>query len=467
MACTSTRPSPGLPLDLSRPRQTPDDAGPRERELLEENARLRRIATALMERVESAGVAGGAPYAAFEHAVLLAEQVRERTETLQRTLAELHAAKAEAEAANLSKTRFLAAVSHDLLQPLNAARLFTSALEEHPLPEPSTRLVGHIGRSLKDVEALLGTLVDISRLDAGVLEPDIAPFPVARLLDVLAEEYRQMAAARGLELHYVGSGAVVASDLALLARVVRNFLTNAIRYTGRGKILLGCRRRPEGVEILVGDSGPGIPEAQREAIFQEFQRLGGNRDAEDRGLGLGLAIVDRIAGMLGHPLRLASVPGRGSLFSVRVPHGRLPVTSPPSQATAASPRLGSVLEGARIWVIDNDPGICSGMAALLEGWGCRALTATSLADLEGKAAGARADVLLVDFHLGEEAPDGLAVAARLRERQPGLPVLVITANHDAAIKGLTRQLGYGCLLKPLKPLRLRMALIDLLGGVSA
>ncbi|MDR9438784.1 MAG: hybrid sensor histidine kinase/response regulator [Halomonas sp.] len=453
-------------MDLSPPRQTPDDAGPRERELLEENARLRRIATALMERVESAGVAGGAPYAAFEHAVLLAEQVRERTETLQRTLVELHAAKAEAEAANLSKTRFLAAVSHDLLQPLNAARLFTSALEEHPLPEPSTRLVGHIGRSLKDVETLLGTLVDISRLDAGVLEPDIAPFPVARLLDVLAEEYRQMAAARGLELHYVGSGAVVASDLALLARVVRNFLTNAIRYTGRGKILLGCRRRPEGVEILVGDSGPGIPEAQREAIFQEFQRLGGNRDAEDRGLGLGLAIVDRIAGMLGHPLRLASVPGRGSFFSVLVPHGRLPLIDLPP---AASPRpgQGSVLEGARVWVIDNDPGICSGMAALLEGWGCRVVTATSLAELESNVAGGGADVLLVDFHLGEEAPDGLAVAARLRERQPELPVLVITANHDAAIKGLTRKLGYGCLLKPLKPLRLRMALVDLLGGDSA
>ncbi|WP_151442878.1 hybrid sensor histidine kinase/response regulator [Halomonas lysinitropha] len=466
MACTSTRPSPGSPLDLARLRETPDDASPREQELLEENARLRRIATALMERVESAGVAGAAPYAAFEHAVLLAEQVRERTETLQHTLAELHAAKAEAEAANLSKTRFLAAVSHDLLQPLNAARLFTSALEEHSLPEPSTRLVGHIGRSLKDVEALLGTLVDISRLDAGVLEPDIAPFPVAQLLDVLAEEYRQMAAARGLELHYVGSGAVVSSDLALLARVVRNFLTNAIRYTGRGKILLGCRRRSEGVEILVGDSGPGIPEAQREAIFQEFQRLGGNHDAEDRGLGLGLAIVDRIAGMLGHPLRLASVPGRGSFFSVLVPHGRLPLIDLPS-AAPARPGQGSVLEAARVWVIDNDPGICAGMAALLEGWGCRVVTAASPADLENKTAGAGADVLLVDFHLGEEAPDGLAVAARLRERQPGLPVLVITANHDAAIKGLTRKLGYGCLLKPLKPLRLRMALVDLLGGDSA
>jgi signal transduction histidine kinase len=453
-----------LQLAPARPPKTPEEAGPRERELLEENARLKRIVAALMDRVETAGVAGGAPYAAFEHAVLLAEQVRERTETLQRTLAELHGAKAQAEAASLSKTRFLAAVSHDLLQPLNAARLFTSALEDHALSESSTRLVGHIGRSLDDVEALLGTLVDMSRLDAGALKPDVAPFPVARLLDVLAEEYRRMAAARGLELRYVGSGAVVSSDLALLARVVRNFLTNAIRYTARGKLLLGCRRRPEGVEILVGDSGPGIPEEQRDAIFQEFRRLGGNRDAADRGLGLGLAIVDRIAKMLDHPLRLTSALGRGSLFSVLVPYGRLPAVAPPPPDAL---RPGGILARARVWVIDNDPGICTGMAALLGGWGCCVWTATSPAELEGKATGERADVLLVDFHLGEEDPDGLAVAARLRRRQPGLAVVVITANHDARIKGLTRQLGYGCLLKPLKPLRLRMALVDLLTEGSA
>ena len=445
----------------------PEDASPRERELLEENARLRRIAAALMERVESAGVAGAAPYAAFEHAVLLAEQVRERTEALQQTLAELHAAKAEAEAANLSKTRFLAAVSHDLMQPLNAARLFTSALEEHDLPAASTRLVGHVGRSLQDVEALLGTLVDISRLDAGVLAPDIAPFPVARLLDVLAEEFRRMAAARGIALHYVRCEAVVASDLALLARVVRNFLTNAIRYTEQGRILLGCRRRPGGLEILVADTGPGIPEAQRETIFQEFQRLGERRDAEDRGLGLGLAIVDRIAGILDHPLRLASVPGRGSLFAVRVPDGRLPAAPPSAPAPAWE---GDVLAGMRVWVVDDDPGICEGMAALLAGWGCETRTATSLADLEADldahAPREAADALLVDYHLGEDDPDGLAVAARLRERRPGLAVVVITANHDAAIKSLTRQLGYGCLLKPVKPLRLRMQLVGLQGGGS-
>ncbi|MBS9402789.1 hybrid sensor histidine kinase/response regulator [Halomonas sp. TRM85114] len=459
MAGTSTRPSLGSPVDLARAGEPPTEASPAE--LLDENARLRRICAALMERVESAGMAGSAPYSAFEHTVLLAEQVRERTETLQQTLAELHAAKGEAEAANVSKTRFLAAVSHDLLQPLNAARLFTSALEEHALPEPSHRLVGHIGRSLKDVESLLGTLVDISRLDAGVLAPDVAPFRAGQMLDVLAEEYRQMAAAKGLTLHYVPSGAVIESDLALLARVIRNFLTNAIRYTERGRILLGCRRRPEGLEVVVGDTGPGIPEAQHEAIFQEFQRLGGSRDVQDRGLGLGLAIVDRIAGMLGHPLRLDSRRGQGASFSVLVPYGQLSSASAGSALTAAPSGSGDQLAGTRVWVIDNDAGICEGMAALLSSWGCRVRTATSLARLEASAGTQVAEVLLVDYHLGEADGDGLAVAARLRERHPGLAVVVITANHDAAIKARSRALGYGCLLKPVKPLRLRMQLLSL------
>ncbi|WP_168011863.1 hybrid sensor histidine kinase/response regulator [Halomonas salinarum] len=487
MACTSTRPSRGLSLGDPAGAEAPEAATERERALAEENARLRKVCGALIERVESSGAAGGAPYAAFEHAVLLAEQVRERTETLHRTLDELgevnrqlrneiavrveaeqrlRESKREAEAANLSKTKFLAAVSHDLMQPLNAARLFTSALGEEAVPATSQRLVANIGRSLQDVEALLGTLVDISRLDAGVLKPDVAAFRAADLLDVMAEEYRQIAASRGLTLHYVGSSAMIESDLALLARVVRNFLTNAIRYTRHGHLLLGCRRRPQGLEIVVGDTGAGIAESQREAIFVEFQRADSGHDAQDRGLGLGLAIVDRIATMLDHPLRLASQPGRGSLFSVQVPYGRLPA-SPAGSPTSASASQGDLLAGMRVWVIDNDPGICEGMTALLAGWGCRVRTATSLAALERETVGETADVLLVDYHLDASSPDGLAVAAHLRRRHPALPVVVITANHDAAIKSLARQLGYGCLLKPLKPLRLRMQLVGLLGDGSA
>lgn len=303
--------------------------------------------------------------------------------------------------------------------------------------------------------------MDISRLDAGVLKPDIAPFRVGELLDVLAEEHRQLAAARGLRLDYVPSGAVVASDLALLARVVRNFLSNALRYTERGRVLLGCRRRPEGLEILVGDTGPGIPESQREAIFQEFRRGGSGPHDRDRGLGLGLAIVDRICGMLGHPLRLDSRPGQGALFSVRVPYAHLPAAAgrgAPWRVREGQQRLA----GASVWVIDNDAAIREGMRALLGGWGCRVLTAASLDKLESALDGRPADVLLVDYHLEEGGPDGLAVAAELRRRYPGLPVVVITANHDAGLKARARRAGHDCLLKPLKPLRLRMLLTTLL-----
>ncbi|MDR5897582.1 hybrid sensor histidine kinase/response regulator [Halomonas vilamensis] len=441
---------------------------PSEQALAEENRRLRRICHALMERVESGGAANGAPYAAFEHAVLLAEQVRERTEALHRTLDELgqansqlHEAKADAEAANLSKTKFLAAVTHDLLQPLNAARLFASALEEHRLPQDSAQLVGHIGRSLKDVEALLGTLVDMSRLDAGILKADIAPFQVNGLLDALAEEYRQVAGVRGLTLNYVPSSVVVSSDFTLLARVIRNFLSNAVRYTEQGHLLLGCRRRADGLEIMVGDTGPGIPELQQKAIFLEFRRAQPSHESHSRGLGLGLAIVDRISTMLDHSVLLKSLSGQGAIFSIKVPYGQLAQRS--SELTVDAAQVGQgPLQGAVVWVIDDDPAILEGMQALLRGWGCRVRTAASLSALEAASDGEEPAVLLVDYHLGNAGEDGVALALRLRRCYPALPVVVITANHDAELKRHARELDMNCLLKPLKPLRLRMLLTNLL-----
>lgn len=439
--------------------------------LREENRRLRRVCQALMERVETGGSADGAPYAAFERSVLLAEQVRERTEALHRALDELGqvntrllAAKAEAEAANLSKTKFLAAVSHDLLQPLNAARLFASALETHALPDTSQTLVSHIGRSLKDVEGLLGTLVDISRLDAGVLHADKAPFAVSTLLDALAEEYRQVAGVRGLALHYVPSSAVVESDLALLARVIRNFLSNAVRYTEQGRVLLGCRRRREGLEIMVGDTGPGIPEQQREAIFLEFRRANQPQGAHSRGLGLGLAIVDRISTMLEHPISLVSRPGVGALFSITVPYAAATaIASVPSTRYALlAEEAQDPLHGCVVWVIDDDLAIIEGMQALLSSWGCRVRAAATVSALEAASDGEQPAVLLVDYHLGEHRETGIDLAARLQRRYPGLAAVVITANHEAAIKRATREAGMHCLLKPLKPLRLRMLLSSLL-----
>lgn len=329
-------------------------------------------------------------------------------------------------------------------------------------------LVARLGRSLSDVESLLGTLVDISRLDAGVLTADVAVFPVRELLDVLAEEYRQLGAARGLELHYVASHLSIASDLQLLARVVRNFLSNALRHVpagrARGRVLLGCRRRGDWLEITVADNGPGIAEHQREVVFQEFRRLAPRQDNEQRGLGLGLAIVKRITGLLEHPLSLTSTPGRGAVFAVRVPI-RQSASMVGSAADASSPGqpcvspLAQPLLDTVIWVVEDDREVCAGMQSLLGGWGASVHCADD-AEVLLQQAMAAPQILIVDHQLGEGQPDGLKQAQRLRQRWPGLPVVVISADHSAPLKARARALGFGFLLKPVKPLRLRQLLVN-------
>lgn len=295
----------------------------------------------------------------------LNEQLLREIEERSRVESRLREAKREAEQANLSKTKFLAAVSHDLLQPLNAARLFTSALLEHREPHNSAHLVRNVSNSLEDVENLLGTLVDISKLDAGVIKADVAPFALRELMDNLAAEYAQVARSEGLELHFVGCSAVVRSDIQLLARILRNLLSNAIRYTRSGRVVLGCRRQRGGLRIEVWDSGIGIAEEHLEEMFQEFRRGDVQRPDQDRGLGLGLAIVEKIAGILGHRIRVRSWLGKGSVFAVEVPLSTIAPKAQPSQAIS-EPMLER-LRGARVWVLDNDAAICAGMRTLLEG----------------------------------------------------------------------------------------------------
>jgi PAS domain S-box-containing protein len=214
----------------------------------------------------------------------LNDQLLREIEERRRVESRLREAKQEAEQANLSKTKFLAAVSHDLLQPLNAARLFTSALLERR-EAVSEVLVRNVSNSLEDVENLLGTLVDISKLDAGVIKADIAPFALSELLDTLAAEYTQVARSEGLELHFIACSALVRSDIQLLARILRNLLSNAIRYTYSGRVVLGCRRHHQRLSIQVWDSGMGIDENRLEEIFQEFKRGDVQRPDQDRGSG--------------------------------------------------------------------------------------------------------------------------------------------------------------------------------------
>ncbi|MDL0431239.1 PAS domain-containing protein [Marinobacter sp. TBZ242] len=395
----------------------------------------------------------------------LNNQLRQEIDERAAVEARLRDAKMDAERANLSKTKFLAAVSHDLLQPLNAARLFTSALLEHSFGPKAEALVRSVSTSLDDVENLLGTLVDISKLDAGVIKPDIMAFDLRDLLNNIAREFRQMAMAEGLTLDFVPSSAIVESDSQLLARILRNFLTNAIRYTGSGRILLGCRRHADYVLLQVWDTGPGIPQDKLTEIFQEFKRIRPTGSQPDKGLGLGLAIVDKISRILGHEVTVSSIEGRGSVFSVKVPVGRLQ----PKRQTQEENRIvsnDSGLGGARIWVIDNDHAICQGMQTLLEGWDCQVISAVSLEDLERQVdpASSEVDLILADYHLDNDE-NGVDVVANINGRRHcPAPVVMITANYTNELKQHIRELGYVLMNKPVKPLKLRSALNHLLRG---
>jgi PAS domain S-box-containing protein len=375
----------------------------------------------------------------------------------------LREAKREAERANLSKTKFLAAVSHDLLQPLNAARLFTSALLERREPVANAQLVRNVSNSLQDVENLLGTLVDISKLDAGVIKADVAPFALSELLDNLAAEYLQVARSEGLALRFVPCSVLVRSDIQLLARILRNLLSNAIRYTPNGRVVLGCRRVGNRVSIEVWDSGIGIAQDRLEEIFQEFKRGDVQRPDQDRGLGLGLAIVEKIAGILGHRIQVRSWPGKGSVFAIEVP---LSATAPaPLACLDMSEPMLERLRGARVWVLDNDAAICAGMRTLLDGWGCRVVTALSEQDLARQVDDyrAEADLLIADYHLDHDQ-NGMDAVARINAcRTSPIPAMMITANYSNELKQQIRERGHTLMHKPVRPMKLKIAMSHLLG----
>ena len=375
----------------------------------------------------------------------LEQRVAERT-------AELAGAKAEAERANRAKTRFLAAVSHDLAQPLNAAHLFVHALAPQ-LSEPRHRqALGNIDGALGSAESLLAGLLDISRLDAGGMEAQPQVFRLDDLLQHLAAEFRVLAAEKGLPLECVPCGLWVRSDPQLLRRVLQNFLGNAVKYTARGRILVGCRRRGGQVAIEVWDTGPGIAEADQGVIFEEFRRL----DRGGQGLGLGLAIAERIARLLGHPLRLRSWPGHGTVFAIDVPRAApAPVAAAaPEPATPEPPR-------SRVLVVDNDADVLRGMQALLGGWQCEVLAARDGEEARRLVAAAVPDLLLLDFHL-DGGDTGLALRERLAATLPPRPCVIITADHSAEVRDAVAAAGCVLLHKPLKPLALKSVMARLL-----
>lgn len=392
------------------------------------------------------------------------ERTRELTELnqqLQREIGEralveesLLKATREAEQASESKVKFIAAAGHDLLQPLNAARLFSAALQDRKLPDGSAELAGSLSRSLDDVESIITTLVDISRLEAGVVEPVSESFDVNELLSALATEFHVQAEQKNLSFRYVRSTAVVHSDSQLLARILRNFLTNALRYTDNGGILLGCRRRAEGLDIEVIDTGVGIAADQLEIIFGEFQRLEDSRRRDDRGLGLGLAIVEKLSRVMGCTVAVRSLPSRGSVFTVRVPYGRLLKRE---SVGAIVPRTDN-LEGRRVLVVDNETDILEGMETVLEGWGCEVIVARSIEELDRLGLGdtVQPEIAIVDFQLDDDIT-GFDAVKRIDALCGGpLPVVMITANYTKALREEVTDSGYHLLNKPLKPHKLRL-----------
>jgi CheY-like chemotaxis protein len=357
--------------------------------------------------------------------------------------------------ANLAKTRFLAAASHDLLQPLNAARLYASSLIERTLPEEAKRLANNVDTSLDAVEEILGALLDISRLDAGKFEPEKRTVALGALMSQLALAFEPMARAKGLELHVVPTRALVHSDPRLLRRVLQNLLSNAIKYTSRGKVLFGARMRGDRVEIQVWDSGPGIEPAQQALVFKEFHRLA-ETAATERGLGLGLSIVERIGRVLEAPVTLRSTPGKGSLFSVSLP--RVSGVTGRSRAILQPAVVGDI-RNLRVLCIDNESDVLDGMRALLDGWGCRSYMAASteealkrLDEMDGVP-----NVILADYHLhtGTGVETVKAIAARVGRE---LPVVVITADHSPEVQREIREMGLVMLRKPLKAAQLRALL---------
>lgn len=433
-----------------------------------ENAKLRKINQALIERLESGAVQLANPYSAFEHSVTLAEQVRERTDALNQALEKLNVSHRElseanqvAEQANLSKTKFLAAVSHDLLQPLNAARLFATTLTEQPLDDRPKSLVDSLSRSLNDVENLLRTLVDISKLDAGVVHADKTDIRVAPILEQLSTEFRTAATYAGLRFKHRTCNAWVHSDSLLLIRLLRNLLTNAIRYTKSGGVLLSARRRGTKLLIQVWDTGEGISQEDQSTIFEEFKRLPNADKAHDKGLGLGLSIVDKIATVLGHTLTVTSTLGKGSVFSLEIPilnRGQ----EPAADQSHLQPSLPSSLQGKKILVIDNDATICEAMSQLLIHWGAEVMTSLNGEELEKELDFGSVDLLIVDYHLDQG--NGIDLAKRLiGETSICIPVLVVTANHSQTLNETIRREGFSLLHKPLKPLLFRQRLRQLLG----
>ena len=381
---------------------------------------------------------------------------------LKRRETALETARRSAEQANAAKTRFLAAASHDLRQPIHALGLLIATLADHARDAETAPLFEQIDDAVQAVDSMLVGLLDISKLDAGVVQPEIGPVDLGALLQRLASEQRPIAGLTGNRLRVRAATAYGVSDAAMLHRILANLVSNALRYTRDGRVLVGVRRRGDSIRIDVCDTGPGIPRESLDEIFVEFHQLGNPERDRRKGLGLGLAIVKRLASLLGHRIDVQSVVGRGSRFSVTLPRTAQAPRAVPRRG-AAIPR-GADVAGRRVLLLDDEVSVLAAMRRLLERWGCEVVTATTPEEAEALIAAEPVlpELLIVDYRLRRNA-SGIETIGRLH-RLAGAPIPALIVTGDTAPDRLqeAQASGYLLLHKPVMPEELRSAMRQLL-----
>lgn len=431
--------------------------------------KLGRINAALIERLDRYDSTRGSAWSLFQAALVLEKEVAARTRDLERALAdlsqknvELAAARKAADEANRSKTRFLRAASHDLLQPLSAARLFLSTLATMELGTDQADLVKRLGNAFESVDELMHAVLDISRLDSQRIEFNRKPVPLNVFFERLRDDFEPLATARGLRLRFAHTSLAVDSDPIFLRRIAQNLLSNAIKYTETGGVLVGARRRGARAWLEVRDTGIGIPLADRNHIFDEFHRLDQHGRGEP-GMGLGLSIVKRACAKLDHPISLESEPGWGSVFRI----GLRIVTSAEPVCSSGRPHMPDrdKLRGRTALIVEDNSSMRHAYALVLrDGWGMHTLSVEGTAAAREAVArlGRLPDLILADYHLGGD-DTGLRTIKSVREASgEDIPAIVVTAHRNAGMTRSCARLGIRLLEKPVVPEDLQDALLHLI-----
>ncbi|SCA57970.1 putative Histidine kinase [Candidatus Terasakiella magnetica] len=386
---------------------------------------------------------------------ILNEEIKER-KVIEK---ELKAAKEEAENANISKNKYLAAASHDLLQPMNAARILITTLQERILKPENQSLVTRIHYALESAEDLLIDLLDIAKLDAHAMSVDVQNCPANRVMYLLEKEIQSVAKKASVELVVVECSLGFTSDVRLLGRILRNFLNNAIRHASGGKVLLGCRRVGKNIRFEVWDNGCGIPKDKLKIIFEEFKQLKPSGSHNEQGVGLGLAIVERISVMLDHKVDVRSQVGKGSVFSVEVPaceiNKEIQLSYQPS-----STEVVQDLAGKEFLIVDNESSITHSMSVLLQEWGAVPYCALSLRAAVTEVDSNRISpvAILADYHLNEDETGLEVIDAVHRLLGKNIPAAIITADRSQELLTKCKSKGISVLNKPIKPAKLRALL---------